>query len=256
MKKDRVHSFFKYQEEVLSGYIENLRKVVDHKLTKGEEVEEIIREFFLTFIPKRFNCTRGFIIDSDRKLSSQIDILIHDQMNIPSFFNYRGFNVLPIEAVNAIVEVKTTLTNENLEKTFANFKYIEDMKFNKEKFVTNKDNAVVLFETGKPERWILSYNSAWSSEEKLKKELKSIYQKYPELDFVKVFILNRGIVLKEDSLNRLELVVPKTTEGELQGVVFAWFLYQVVMPSLFNNPRGSKFWINYIPKGSYERKPI
>jgi len=259
-KNDRVHQFFKYQENLLDGYVKTLKEVVSHAGTKGVELESLIRDFFIEFIPERFRCTTGFLIDKDRNLSPQIDIIIYDQMSIPKFFSYGTFNVLPIEAVSVICEVKMNLTLRELRDSFLKFSKVKSMSFFKEKVIFSYGNALQWKETAIPNMWVVSYTSCWKTERGFRKAVKKIFNLYPELSFVKILVLDRGIVEyaddKQKGITGLKWIVPKARTGDREGVILAWFLYQRALPQLFSNPRGVNFWLKYIPWGSYEIRQV
>lgn len=251
---DRVHSFFKYHEEQFNRYIDTLREIVDHPGEKGLEIENIVRSFFTDFIPRRFKCSEGFVIDHKRNLSKQTDIIIYDEMDIPGFLSYSNFNILPVEAVSVVCEVKTTLNLTELTNAFEKFDVIEKMDFLEETFTVNHENSIRSFTTGKPNKWIIAYDYSWKTKSGFKKAIKKTYQKFPQLAHVKILIFKKGVASysapKGQSIEPfLNFAQPKTKGGDKIGIISAWFLYNIALPNLYNYPRGKKFWIRYIPEG-------
>lgn len=91
-------------------------EVNNHHGTAGGNREEIWKSFFERIIPKKFNIARSvFIIDSEGKVSKEVDIAIYDEQYTPYIFNYGLIKFIPIEAVSAVVQCKShSLEKENL----------------------------------------------------------------------------------------------------------------------------------------------
>lgn len=120
--KDLFDTHIKYVEFLLSRtYILN-QYLSDIKNTGGE-VEIEVREFISHFIPKRFKITHGFICFandnvSEPVVSPQLDCIIVDTLVPHSIFplsNSTGQEVVPLEAVVGIIEIKRTLNAKSLE---------------------------------------------------------------------------------------------------------------------------------------------
>lgn len=95
----------------------------------GELIELAIRKFLREIVGERFKITHGYIYSSsNKKLSSQIDIIITDKLvphALKRFEHLDNLEIVPVEAVVAIFEVKRTLrasslksAGEHLEKIF------------------------------------------------------------------------------------------------------------------------------------------
>ncbi len=95
----------------------------------GELIELAIRKFLREIVGERFKITHGYIYSSQHKeLSPQIDIIITDKLVphvLKRFDHLDNLEIVPVEAVVAIFEVKRTLrtssiktATEHLEKIF------------------------------------------------------------------------------------------------------------------------------------------
>jgi hypothetical protein len=88
----------------------------------GEIVEASVREFLSSFLPRRFRVTHGHIVRSvDQRaepvISRQIDVIIVDSNVLNSLFVLdpsSGLEVVPVECVCGIIEVKKRLTIDSL----------------------------------------------------------------------------------------------------------------------------------------------
>lgn len=100
----------------------------------GSEVENEIRVFFKNMLPRRFRIAHGYILFAENsvdnpKLSPQIDLIIVDDLVMSRVFtldNENGMEIVPIEAVVGIFEVKRTLNKKSLNDAFQQLSKIID----------------------------------------------------------------------------------------------------------------------------------
>ena len=84
--------------------------LVGHSSTVGNYREELLRGLLKQILPRRYEATTGFIEGCPR----QLDIIVWDVENYAPLFREQNFVVVPLAAVRAVIEVKTTLTKESL----------------------------------------------------------------------------------------------------------------------------------------------
>src|SRR4030066_1964538 len=82
---------------------------IQHAGDKGENREEILREFLENHLPKRYGVTKGEVITKQGNRSHAIDIIIYDAVNCP-LLNSGKTSIVPIEGVYGIIEVKSSLS--------------------------------------------------------------------------------------------------------------------------------------------------
>lgn len=92
----------------------------DHWLSVGNYKEELLRGLLKQLLPKKYEVSTGFILSLDENgneiKSKQQDIIIWDSNDYAAIFRDGDFVIVPPEACKAVVEVKSTLTNETLKK--------------------------------------------------------------------------------------------------------------------------------------------
>jgi hypothetical protein len=103
-----MDDFFARIEETLLAMFHQSGFIV-HAGDKGENREEILREFLSTHLPKRYGVIKGEIITKDGVHSHAADIIIYDALDCPVLYNVKTA-VLPIEGVYGIIEVKSRLS--------------------------------------------------------------------------------------------------------------------------------------------------
>lgn len=91
-----------------------------HPGTTGGAREDVWEELFKMIIPKKFVLEHSvFIIDSGDGVSREVDLAIIDEMYTPYIFRYGRLKFVPIEAVAAVVECKSTIFEEEALKEWS-----------------------------------------------------------------------------------------------------------------------------------------
>lgn len=105
----------------LNGKFQRLRHLVKHNGTSGNYHEGILRTVLRNFLTKRYSVKTGFIYKNSTEVSNQMDIIIVDENSPAAYVFQEGdFAVVMPEAVVAFIEVKTTLTSQELESAVDN----------------------------------------------------------------------------------------------------------------------------------------
>jgi hypothetical protein len=85
------------------------RKVFGHATTKGDASEEVWRELFTKYLPKRYQASRAHVVDSEGTFSESIDVVVFDRQYSPFIFDFQGQIVIPAESVYAVFEAKQAI---------------------------------------------------------------------------------------------------------------------------------------------------
>lgn len=124
---------------------------IQHNLEDGKYREYLVKNVLSKIVPSKYSITNGFIIDSDNKISDEMDIIIYDKNYVPPFFE-ETYTVVPIEAVISIIQVKTTLNSQTLKDSIDNLNSIDQLN--------SKTGGKIISATGKlieEERYIAPY---------------------------------------------------------------------------------------------------
>ena len=129
----------------------------------GSYKEAILKNIISKFLPKNYSISSGFIINPDRKITKQIDIIVYDDSS-PILFKEGDFAIVLAHTVKGIIEVKTNIKNWSELRKFIktaneNGKIIETI-LTKHKFLFN---GIFSYETG--------FNLDDSLKQKLKKSI-------------------------------------------------------------------------------------
>lgn len=110
--EDTIKELYKRKQEQLKNKLD-LWPI--HPTTKGDNNEQTWINFLSNFLPNRYAVTKGFVFDSNGKISDQIDIIIYDALYSPLIFETENCEkFVTIESVYAVFESKSVMNKKNL----------------------------------------------------------------------------------------------------------------------------------------------
>ncbi len=114
--------------KLLHDEFEFIRKSNPHSGDKGEEVENILKEFLNTHLPQRFRSCSGIIIDNENNISRQIDVIIYDALSSPVYRYSTKTQIIPFDTVVAVIEVKSCLNKTEIEDAYTKIASCKGLK--------------------------------------------------------------------------------------------------------------------------------
>ncbi len=90
------------------------RKILTHPVSKGDASELEWVDMLGSYLPKRYQVEKAYVIDYEGAASDQIDIVIFDRHYSPFLLKQNGATYVPAESVYAVIEVKPQLNPENI----------------------------------------------------------------------------------------------------------------------------------------------
>ena len=110
-----IKSLFSTKQKILES---KLSVLLDHPVTKGNHCESAWIDFFRSFLPNKYAVDKGFVFDSEGKISEQIDIIIYDALYAPLIFGTdAGEKYVTAESVYAVFDSKSEINKATLEYT-------------------------------------------------------------------------------------------------------------------------------------------
>lgn len=109
-----VRSYWAGALRRLQAEVDGLAKLVEHSGEQGRENELALARVLASLIPGRFGTGSGLLIDANDQQSAQVDVVIFEQAMEAALFAQTTQLLFPIEAVYGAIEVKTTLTAEDV----------------------------------------------------------------------------------------------------------------------------------------------
>ena len=98
----------------LQAEVDVFNRLIGHAAEQGRENELSLARVLESLIPRRLGLGGGMIIDSVDGRSTQTDIIVYDLADQPTLMAQTSQMIFPVEVVQAAVEVKTTLTAQEL----------------------------------------------------------------------------------------------------------------------------------------------
>ncbi len=110
MKNDTIKEIKRNYLQLEKELIAKLFITVNaHHPTAGTFREKVWKGFFENIIPKKFAIEQGtFLIDSHGTVSGETDLVIFDEQYMPYVLKNRNIKFIPIEAVAAVIQCKST----------------------------------------------------------------------------------------------------------------------------------------------------
>jgi hypothetical protein len=100
---------------------------IPHSGSSGLSREEVLRHFLNEHLPRRFSASSGFVVDAERSVSSQTDIIIYDALNAPVYLAAFNSMILGYDTVAVTIEVKSRLRKAHIAKAIADSALIRSM---------------------------------------------------------------------------------------------------------------------------------
>lgn len=170
---------------------------INHNGEKGTARENVLQNYLRNYIPDKYNFSKGTIIDCNDNQSRQVDIIIHDKYTTPCLIDMDSTKVIPVESVYAVIEVKSTLTKEELRKSIENINSVKQLKKNTIVGVSYPTAGLVF-----------AYDSDASLDSIYKNVVELSAGIEPENRVSCVCVLNKGIIILADKhgLNKVSLL--------------------------------------------------
>jgi len=109
-KKLLLSDVFSSISDPIKAILSGSKKSILHPGTKGDASEYQWSVWLKTYLPKRYEVDKGFVIDYKGNISEQQDIIIYDRQYSPYLLNRHGVIYVPAESVYAVIEVKQKMT--------------------------------------------------------------------------------------------------------------------------------------------------
>ncbi len=100
--------------------------LISHPGERGRAREGILGAYLREIVPTGFGIETGFVIDSAGRQSRQQDLIIVRRDYHP-VFKVGGVNFFPVEAIAAVIEVKSTLSAQTLEDALRNGSSVKEL---------------------------------------------------------------------------------------------------------------------------------
>ncbi len=110
-----LHNLFLGLQKEMLQRMKTARQHVGHAPSMGDECEAEWIDVFQHFLPRRYQADKAFVVDSNGRISEQMDVVIFDRQYSPFLAKLNKAHYIPAESVYAVFEVKQDLTADHIE---------------------------------------------------------------------------------------------------------------------------------------------
>jgi len=128
MKKINLREMMLGLQAQMDAKLSLSRRTLSHPGTIGDFSELEWLTLLSTYLPRRYEVDKGFVVDAKGQVSDQIDMIIYDRHYTPFVFHQNAAKYVPAEAVYAIIECKQDITLGNIEYAAKKTKSVRSLK--------------------------------------------------------------------------------------------------------------------------------
>lgn len=167
-------------ERMLSK-IESISNQMSNPGEKGRNNEAILCKYLEQNLPKRYTVSTGKVVGVGGTESGQMDIIIHDRLTCPAFIDADEWSLVPIETVQAIISVKTTLNKKELRHAMESIESVRKLPRQAattqvgDKFLLVPEDKVL-----KPRALVFGYKSSWRSVDGLRNAFEDLLHEFDD----------------------------------------------------------------------------
>ncbi|WP_198368490.1 DUF6602 domain-containing protein [Roseomonas rosulenta] len=171
----------------------------EHRGIKGNERALALADFLRSHLPSIFAVGKGEAIDFKDNRSGELDLFLYDRMSAAPIQSSSENILVPAEAIYAVIEVKSILTGDEIEKCLNSAKKVRALRPFKEKFLPAATDGKTFENHFRCPYYVFAYRSNLSEKNWAQKEFDRIKASAKlckcEVDVVdRVFVLDRGII--------------------------------------------------------------
>lgn len=202
---------------------EEITSKIQHPSEMGAAREELLKTYLSQFLPIKYTVGNGIIVDSNESRSKQQDFIIYDAFSSPLMLKMQSLQIIPVESVYCTIEIKSTLTEDELKKCVNNIKSVRQL----EKCRVNR-----VFEGfGEPIGCVFAYTSNVSLKTLLK-HLEEINKDIPKEQQISIVcVLDKGLIfnVRKNGMTGLDLYPNEETvlvrsEKQLEDNLYLFYL--------------------------------
>lgn len=113
-KKINIREIFLGLQGQMRSKLSLNKKILTHPVSKGDASELEWVDMLGSYLPRRYQVEKAFVIDHKGTISEQIDIVIFDRHYSPFLLKQNGATYIPAESVYTVIEVKPHLNPQNI----------------------------------------------------------------------------------------------------------------------------------------------
>lgn len=154
----------------MTSEIESISARMSHQGEKGRNNEQVLSEFLGRHLPSRYSVSTGKVVAVGGQESAQMDLIIHDRLYTPALIDARAWSLVPVEAVQAVVSVKTTLNRSALDDALESLQTVRRLPRQATVLVSgNATSHVPEMNVLRPRAYVFGFRTGWTDAHGLNK---------------------------------------------------------------------------------------
>lgn len=182
-----------------------------HKGIRGDERAASLAEFFRERLPRNLGVEKGEAIDYRDARTGQLDFMIYDQARCAPIWAGKENLLLPCEALYCVVEVKTIITQDELDTSYTAAGKVRALAPFKRPFIAaRQDGSSAKDDRDRCLYVIFGYssnlgnNAEWAGKEYLRLEAAAKSAGVPRDCVDRVVVLDRGMINPQKKAGKWE----------------------------------------------------
>ncbi len=114
-------------KELINALYQAHAFIKEHNLSRGLIAESVLRDFLRSTLPEIAKVSQGFI-ERNGIISHQCDIIIYDRIHYATLYSYGEIEIIPSEAVYAVIEVKSNIDAKKFGKVLHDFELLKRLR--------------------------------------------------------------------------------------------------------------------------------
>ncbi len=177
-------------EEMSRKSVALRRDYAQHRPSAGINREDLVANFLRNHLPERFGVSTGLVISHDGMFSNEADLVVFDKPNNSPLYPDVRKKLWPVEALYALIEVKTQLNPRDLTDAISKFRKFKKLQ-RRFRFVKGRQNIT--------ESLAILWSFDSSSPETLKNSLTSMLGVIPSNERPDFVVVPGKLVVKSGS---------------------------------------------------------
>lgn len=206
----KINSLFRGTREIPKNEGNYFSNLSDHMGERGRLNESHLKNVLQRHLPKKFALGTGFIVSSktiNKDDNPQLDIILYDNITNAPLYQSDAFGIYPIESVYGYVEVKTTLNEAELQKSFKINAKIRTMASSGDKVYLAEGESKL-----SPRFFMFAYKSTVKSET-IKTHVKRSFENQGDAHAHGIFVLDKNLFVARQARNDANVVELHEREG-------------------------------------------
>ncbi|USX15025.1 hypothetical protein NHH88_04295 [Oxalobacteraceae bacterium OTU3CAMAD1] len=180
-----------------------------HRGIRGDERAEALGQFLAMHLPQSFSVGKGEVVDYLDTRTGQLDLFVYDSSTASPLLAAGENTLLPAEALYAVIEVKSVLTQAELNKCAVAAAKLRDLKPFKHKFSPSPMKGEAPADCHRCPYIVFAYTTDLSEEDWAQKEFHrvkvAVQSVGGEADLLdRVIVLNRGMLRPQIAAARVK----------------------------------------------------